>query len=216
MFLYLTMKQFYKHIYFLTIILGMSITWGQDCDEGNPDWPSNDGIASGYEFILYITAEIFIDSINQENGKIAGFVGGQIRGTDIDGASYFPPSDKWLYQFPIYSNQVEGETIFFKFYDEINNVIIDLNESYEFISDGIIGDAFNPFILTGSCVIDNYILGDINGDEVLDILDVVLMINIILNNEYSVVADVNEDGSVDILDVVLMVNILLGGLPQSN
>ena len=42
------------------------------------------------------------------------------------------------------------------------------------------------------------------------------MINMILSNEYSVVADVNEDGSVDVLDVVLMVNILVGGLPQSN
>ena len=351
-----------------------------------------------------------------------------IEKTDIDGGSYFPPSDKWLYQFPIYSNQVQGETIFFKFYDEINNVVIDLNETYEFISDGIIGDAFNPFILTGSttncededcididgnvyqtvqigdqiwmaenlktthyqngddiphvidtsdwdalstgayceyennpinsdiygrlynwytiddsrgvcpegfhvpsddeikqlemflgmsqqeandvsfrgtdqgsqlagradlwndgdlennpvfdstgfvaipggariggntnfidmgiwgdywssttqdwgawvrnfayynsashrqicdkhygmairCVSDNYILGDINGDEILNILDIVLMINMILSNEYSIVADVNEDGSVDVLDVVLMVNILVGGLPQSN
>ena len=66
------------------------------------------------------------------------------------------------------------------------------------------------------CVSDNYILGDINGDEILNILDIVLMINMILSNEYSIVADVNEDGSVDVLDVVLMVNILVGGLPQSN
>ena len=66
------------------------------------------------------------------------------------------------------------------------------------------------------CVSDNYILGDINGDEVLNVLDIVLMINMILSDEYSVVADVNEDGSVDVLDVVLMVNILVGGLPQSN
>ena len=58
--------------------------------------------------------------------------------------------------------------------------------------------------------------GDINGDEILNILDIVLMINMILSNEYSIVADVNEDGSVDVLDVVLMVNILVGGLPQSN
>ena len=55
------------------------------------------------------------------------------------------------------------------------------------------------------------------GDEFfLDILDIVLMVNMILTNEYSVVADVNEDESVDVLDVVLMVNILVGGLPQSN
>ena len=66
------------------------------------------------------------------------------------------------------------------------------------------------------CLANDYILGDINGDEILNVLDIVLMINMILSNEYSVVADVNEDGSVDVLDVVLMVNILIGGLPQSN
>ena len=57
------------------------------------------------------------------------------------------------------------------------------------------------------------ILGDINGDEILNVLDIVLMINMILANEYSIVADVNEDGFVNILDVVIMVNILVGGLP---
>jgi hypothetical protein len=57
------------------------------------------------------------------------------------------------------------------------------------------------------------ILGDINGDEILNVLDIVLMINMILANDYNIVADVNEDGSVSILDVVIMVNILVGGLP---
>ena len=138
--------------FFLIITLMTSFSYMQDCEAGNPDWPSNDDIAPGYEFNLYITAQIFIDGIMQENGKIAGFVGNQIRGTDIDGSSYFPPSDTWLYQFPIYSNQLQGEIISFKYYDETNNLVIDLNETYEFISDGIIGDAFNPFILTGSTV----------------------------------------------------------------
>ena len=55
--------------------------------------------------------------------------------------------------------------------------------------------------------------GDINDDGILNILDIVLMINMVLNNEYSIVADVNEDGVVNILDVVMMVNILVGGLP---
>jgi len=108
----------------------ISFSYTQDCEEGNPDWPANYDIAPSYEFNLYITAQIFIDGIEQENGKIAGFVGDQIRGTDIDGSSYFPPSDTWLYQFPIYSNQIQGETISFKFYDEI----------------------INPFILTGNTI----------------------------------------------------------------
>ena len=52
-----------------------------------------------------------------------------------------------------------------------------------------------------------------NGDQILDVLDIVLMINMILSNEYNVLADVNEDGSLNILDVIVMINILVGGLP---
>ena len=37
------MKQFYKGIYFLIIILGVSIAWGQDCDEGYVPDCSGDG-----------------------------------------------------------------------------------------------------------------------------------------------------------------------------
>ena len=51
--------------------------------------------------------------------------------------------------------------------------------------------------------------GDMNGDNGVNILDVVLLVNIILSNEYDIIADVNEDGFIDILDVVMMVNILI-------
>jgi uncharacterized protein (TIGR02145 family) len=83
-----------------------------------------------------------------------------------------------------------------------------------YYSSGVARDTFGkPNGFSIRCVTDDYILGDINGDEILNVLDIVLMINMILSNEYSVVADVNEDGSINILDVVLMVNILVGGLP---
>ena len=60
---------------------------------------------------------------------------------------------------------------------------------------------------------DTLLLGDLNLDGILNILDIVMMINMILDNEYTVIADINQDESVDILDVVVMVNILMGGLP---
>ena len=55
------------------------------------------------------------------------------------------------------------------------------------------------------------ILGDINEDEIVNILDVILTINIVLLiDDFNVNADINYDGMVDILDIVLMVNIILG------
>ena len=52
--------------------------------------------------------------------------------------------------------------------------------------------------------------GDVNLDGVLNILDMVLIVNMIIANEYNVDADINEDQILNILDVVILVNILVG------
>ena len=54
------------------------------------------------------------------------------------------------------------------------------------------------------------ITGDVNGDGVINILDVVAAVNIVLSGEYQVNVDLNEDESVDILDVILIVLIIQG------
>ena len=61
--------------------------------------------------------------------------------------------------------------------------------------------------------LDNSILGDVNNDSALDVLDIVIIINMVLNNEYQIIADVNEDGLLNILDVVLIVSILVDDTP---
>ena len=56
----------------------------------------------------------------------------------------------------------------------------------------------------------NNTIGDMNNDNVINILDIVHLINIILGTEsYSLVADINEDGEINILDIVSIVNIVL-------
>ena len=60
---------------------------------------------------------------------------------------------------------------------------------------------------------EDIIIGDVNSDGILNILDIVLMVDMVLSEQYSVVADVNADGAVNVLDVIVMVNILVGGLP---
>ena len=59
---------------------------------------------------------------------------------------------------------------------------------------------------------ENYeqiILGDLNGDEVVNIQDIILIMNMILSQNVEDGADLNADNNVDILDVVLLVNIIL-------
>jgi len=54
--------------------------------------------------------------------------------------------------------------------------------------------------------------GDLNGDDSVDILDVVMLVNYILSGDTSELdgADINNDGDVNVLDVVALVNIILG------
>ena len=66
---------------------------------------------------------------------------------------------------------------------------------------------------TSECPECSYI-GDLNGDESIDVLDVVELLNCVLglcndNDECIYVMDINEDGNVNILDVVQLVNIVL-------
>ena len=53
------------------------------------------------------------------------------------------------------------------------------------------------------------ILGDINNDGITNILDVIIVINIILNNEYDINVDLNQDNIINIQDIILLVNIIL-------
>ena len=57
-------------------------------------------------------------------------------------------------------------------------------------------------------------LGDINLDQILDILDIVLLLNIILeieipNNDQIWLSDVNSDDLINILDIIALLNIIL-------
>ena len=51
--------------------------------------------------------------------------------------------------------------------------------------------------------------GDINGDQLVNVQDIILAVNSILSDEYNSDADLNSDGLVNILDIVQIVNIIL-------
>ena len=60
--------------------------------------------------------------------------------------------------------------------------------------------------------IEDSMPGDVTGDGVINILDVVQITNIVLGlSDPTPVADLNGDGAVDILDVITLVNIILQG-----
>ena len=57
-------------------------------------------------------------------------------------------------------------------------------------------------------VADNSVIGDINSDLEVNILDVVLAINIVLSGEYSSMLTLTNDNSNNILDIVQLINLI--------
>jgi len=55
------------------------------------------------------------------------------------------------------------------------------------------------------------LLGDANGDAMLNVLDVVLTVNLILSGvgNYEACSDINSDLELNVLDIVLLVNLIL-------
>ena len=51
--------------------------------------------------------------------------------------------------------------------------------------------------------------GDVNGDQNLNVLDIIFLVNLILDNDYDSIGDINSDNILNVLDVILLVNIIL-------
>ena len=58
------------------------------------------------------------------------------------------------------------------------------------------------------------LLGDINSDYLINILDVVRLVDLILNTpqSYNNDADINQDQALTVLDIIILINIILGDI----
>ena len=77
-------------------------------------------------------------------------------------------------------------------------------------------DSHNVPWVVSKLTIEDYIPGDVNGDKLVNVVDVAGVVNLILNNGDTSklnrkAADVNSDGNINVVDVAGVVNIILGG-----
>ena len=52
-------------------------------------------------------------------------------------------------------------------------------------------------------------MGDINNDDTIDVLDVVQLISIILENNFTLNGDLNQDQINNVQDIIILINIIL-------
>jgi hypothetical protein len=104
-------------------------------------------------------------------------------------------------------------------YDVNGNLIdaLSFDEQSEDISYGRVTDGVNEWQFFESPTpgmsneeSEQFLLGDMNSDGLLNVLDVVSLVNIILNDDdYILFGDMNQDGVLNVLDIVQLVNIIL-------
>jgi hypothetical protein len=98
-----------------------------------------------YEFNGHITMSI--DSREDSYGDyIAVFADDECRG--VAERMYFPFGDSYMYSVMVYSNETDGETFTFKYYDSAIGEIVEYAETINFTSDMIEGDGFNTYSLS--------------------------------------------------------------------
>lgn len=137
------------------------------------------------------------------------------------GEPYGPDDPVWIYTNSFFSQTQSGafrlpngNTLVTASQDRI---IMEVNQDDEVVWEYTWGGGGNVFLTRATKYSLDYLipdidilLGDINDDETLDILDIVGLVNIILGNQPDHhAADVNGDGNVNILDVITLLNIIL-------
>lgn len=90
----------------------------------------------------------------------------------------------------------------------------DLNKRYQFQypGSGISPNQETELINAINELIDEFsqIQGDVNGDEILNVLDIILIVNMAIGiQEIDLIGDMNNDSGINILDVVILANIIL-------
>ena len=175
-------------------IIYSGLNYGWNTMEGNHCYPIGSQCNSdGFEPPIW-EYELYVNGVCSITG---GFV--------YRGDTLFPLEGKY-----IYGDWCTGD-IWALTYSEEGNHINEhlLVTNINITSFGI--DQNNELLFCGNEYIYKLIsdAGDLNSDGEINILDVVILVNLVLGNNYDSIADLNDDSVLNVLDIVLLVNVIL-------
>ena len=193
---------------------GESAVFLIDIDADDPQFSN-----AGEEFLA--VWDMFPADGNLNGGQADGGLGGSnpdaanlmdLNGTIIDTFSYVPDTD--LDGIGVLERTGEGST-------DHRPAVLGENGAFESqpFNDSagmeVVDENGDPILLIGSPGIwtgfSSVLVGDINCDGVVDLLDVGPFVDLLTTNEFSDKADINGDAIVDLLDVGPFVDLLSGG-----
>ncbi len=95
--------------------------------------------------------------------------------------------------------------------DEGYECIVDPNECVPSWCgcDGFYGEWFCTEDCGGGTCAEAGLLGDLNSDGQIDVVDIVAAVNLILSGQYDAMGDLNGDGMLNVVDIIMIVNIVL-------
>ena len=180
-------------------------------------WSNFENTSYDFQVVLYPSGKVDLNYRNligdydasvgiQKNSSTGTQV---IYGTDDLSSNLnvtFETSPQWLTINPSEGSLLEGESELISLNINTDNLIDgDYNAYMRILSNG--GNATLPVNL----MVNGALVGDTNGDAVINVLDVIIMVNMILGlSEIDLnTADVNGDGVVNVLDITLLLNIIL-------
>ena len=137
---------------------------------------------------------------DEENTRLMSGMGRSYVGHTVCGADVDPPgSIQWSFNWQAPDSDV-GDINFY-----LSSLATNHNHSTS-------GDHTYTQVITMSY--NDVVLGDLDGNGAINILDVVMLVNIVLGvldptSQQEISADLNADGTINILDVVQLVNIIL-------
>ena len=99
-----------------------------------------------------VTASVSIDGIQQQSGFLAAFVNGECRG--IAPASFYLPSNHYIFSLTCYSDNLSGDIITFKFYDPVKDAVFEMDRSVDFVPGMAIGTSANPLNMNNGILFD--------------------------------------------------------------
>ena len=88
-------------------------------------------------------------------------------------------------------------------------IVIDYNMRIRYVLDYFPFDSLNNIIIPELLAELEESRHDINGDGLINILDIISLANLILYDSLNEFGDVNQDGQINILDIIVVVNIIL-------